>query len=160
MKLNANIRRGTAHHTVGVGGCQHNLNSTLPGRIGYLHRALAADFQYYPLTKPRTCPQTSKFPEWSLIYQQYFLHIKNRHIHPWKWHYFQAYKWGGFPKSVVTLFLTSNLTPMAKPSVTPEAVKYLEGSNSVIVNSSHLILCQCISSLVINFKTSVEFEHV
>lgn len=50
MKLNANIRRGTAHHTVGVGECQHDSNSTLPGQTGYLHRALAADFQYYPLT--------------------------------------------------------------------------------------------------------------
>lgn len=37
---------------------------------------------------------------------------------------------------------------------------YLERSNSIIVNRSHLILCQSISSLVINLKTSIELKHV
>lgn len=37
---------------------------------------------------------------------------------------------------------------------------YLERSNSVIVNCRHLILCQSISSLVVNLKTSIELKHV
>ena len=37
---------------------------------------------------------------------------------------------------------------------------YLERSNSIIVNSCHLILCQSVSGLVINLKTSIELKHV
>ena len=37
---------------------------------------------------------------------------------------------------------------------------YLERSDSIIVNSCHLILCQSVSSLVVNLKTSIELKHV
>lgn len=36
----------------------------------------------------------------------------------------------------------------------------LERSDSIIVNSCHLILCQSVSSLVVNLKTSIELKHV
>lgn len=37
---------------------------------------------------------------------------------------------------------------------------YLQGGDSVIVQSGHLLLCQGVSRLVIDLKTCVELQHV
>ena len=37
---------------------------------------------------------------------------------------------------------------------------YLQGGDSVIVQSGHLLLCQGVSCLIIDLKTCVELQHV